>query len=165
MCVCIHMPHRSCSCSGGQQDAASPLGRPNHPFSDTHLLHPTSLQPSLPVDDPSTSRGQPCRRIPPTTQFREPQHKSYAGTLPQSGSQHQPGTICPGPVTQVQYRHSGFPLTPRTPSADLMGHRRVWTQIHHCWSRALEGDEPGWTGRPFTSESLWEWGQTKSKRD
>ncbi|KAI9532175.1 hypothetical protein NQZ68_034380 [Dissostichus eleginoides] len=72
-----------------------------HPF-----VVPTTSSPP-PMDDPATSRGQLRRRNPPRTPALgpEPRRKSAAvhrgnPALPEVSA--QPGTICPGALTQEQ---------------------------------------------------------------
>ncbi|MEQ2168826.1 hypothetical protein GOODEAATRI_018781, partial [Goodea atripinnis] len=104
------------SCSQGPQDEASPLGRPNLPFSDTHLLrlkpHTTLTPFSYPYRwmtpqpaEVNCAEGALllCPHSGPQLQSCRINQRllSLAGTLSHSGSQHQLGTICPGPVTQI----------------------------------------------------------------
>lgn len=106
----------------GPEDEASPLGWPNHPFSDTHLSYPPhhlhSLQPPPPPSRWMTLQpaGVSCAEGAPCTpaQGPEPQRKSAAvhrGNTALPGVPAQPGTICPGALTQRQCCQGGFPLT------------------------------------------------------
>lgn len=85
----------------GPEDEASPLGWPNHPFSDTHLSFSPPPPSSFPMDDPATSRGQLRRRSPPHTQpsvrSRSVNQRLFiAGTLPCPGSQPSLAPSVPG---------------------------------------------------------------------
>ncbi|KAI4810955.1 hypothetical protein KUCAC02_013882 [Chaenocephalus aceratus] len=78
------------------------------------------------MDDPATSRGQLRRRSPPRTPALgpEPRRKSAAvhrgnPALPEVSA--QPGTICPGALTQEQRCQGGFPLTCCT-------HQAIWSR-------------------------------------
>ncbi|KAK2909851.1 hypothetical protein Q8A73_007566 [Channa argus] len=96
------------------EDEDSPLGCPNHPFSDTHLLYPTPIPPSrwltLQPAWVSCAEGAPCT----PAMSLEPQRKSAAvhrGNPALPGVPAQPGTICPRPLTQEQHCQGGIPLT------------------------------------------------------
>lgn len=119
----------------GPEDEDSPLGCPNHPFSDTHLLFPTPTPPyrwmTLQPAWVSCAEGAP--RTPAIGP--EPQRKSAAvhrgnPVLPRVPA--QPGTICPRLVTQKQFCQGGFPLTCCTLKA--------------IWARPETGDRSITTG-------------------
>ncbi|TKS82514.1 hypothetical protein D9C73_016623 [Collichthys lucidus] len=96
------------------------------------------------MDDPATSRGQLRRRSPPAPPALgpEPQCKSAAahrGNPALPGVSAQPGTICPGALTQTQRCQGGFPLTCCTHQA-IWARAGNWRQIHHTgvWTCSVQ---------------------------